>query len=479
MKRTLISETANKLNETVKLNGWVSVRRDMGKLIFLDMRDRTGMIQLVVNPKVSDQAHQNASDIRNEFVIEVEGKINSRSEKQINPNLVTGKIELEVISLKVLNKAKALPFEVNDDTRKVNEELRMKYRYLDIRSERMAKNLRLRHKVTSMTRDYLNAQGFVEIETPMLTKTSPEGARDFLVPSRMQPGKFYALPQSPQQYKQLLMIAGIERYYQIARCLRDEDLRGDRQLEHTQIDMEMSFVTPRDVFDIVEGMYTQIVESLGKKIWKKPFPVLTHEEAIKQYGADKFDMRPENERDPDTFAFAWVVDFPLLEWDEEEKKYTFAHNPFSAPKPEHVEKLMSAEGGSASGGKDSELASLRADQYDLVCNGLELASGGIRISVPEVQQKVFEIMGLSKEQVEERFGHIIHAYEYGAPPHAGIAPGLDRFVSLLAHEDNIREVIAFPVNSSGQTSIMDAPSPATEKQLKELHIKVDMKDKKE
>src|SRR6185295_16263785 len=257
------------------------------------------------------------------------------------------------------------------------------------------RNLRLRAKVATMVRDYLNNQGFVEIETPMLTKTSPEGARDFLVPSRMQPGKFYALPQAPQQYKQLLMIAGIERYYQLARAMRDEDLRGDRQLEHTQIDLEMSFVKERDVLDMVEGLMIYVAESCGKKIWKKPFPVFTHEEAMKQFGADKFDLRGEN-KDPDVMAFAWVVDFPLFEKDDD-GTLTFAHNPFSAPKEEHVESLM----------QNKDLESLRAQQYDLVCNGFELASGGVRISDPTVQRKVFEIMGLSPEVAEERFGHLV------------------------------------------------------------------------
>ncbi len=306
----------------------------------------------------------------------------------------------------------------------------------------------------------MHKNGFVEIETPMLTKSSPEGARDFLVPSRLQPGNFYALPQAPQQYKQLLMIAGMERYFQIARAMRDEDLRGDRQFEHTQIDLEMSFVKERDVLDLVEGLMIHVAESCGKKIWKKPFPVFTHEEAMKEFKADKFDLRKE--KDPDTLAFAWVVDFPLFEWDEDTKKYTFAHNPFSAPKPEHVEKLMKGE----------DLGDLRAQQYDLVCNGYELASGGVRISDPKVQRKVFEIMGLTPEQTEARFGHIIKAYEYGAPPHAGMAPGLDRLIMILANEPNIREVIAFPVSASGQTSVMDAPSPVEKKQLDELGIRV-------
>ncbi|MBX4187153.1 MAG: aspartate--tRNA ligase [Candidatus Doudnabacteria bacterium] len=470
MKRTLIQETVNKVGEEVLIKGWVNIRRDHGKLIFLDIRDRTGLIQVVVNPKVSEEAHKVAAEVRNEYVVELTGKVNERPEKLINPNLETGKVELEVTNLTVLSKAKPLPFDVNGDTKEINEETRMKYRYLDLRSDRMTKNLRLRDQVTTLVREYMHKNDFVEIETPMLTKSSPEGARDFLVPSRLQPGNFYALPQAPQQYKQLLMIAGLERYFQLARAMRDEDLRGDRQLEHTQIDLEMSFVKERDVLDLVEGLMIYVAESCGKKVLKKPFPVYTHEEAVKQFGADKFDLRGED-KDPNVMAFAWVVDFPLLEWDEDEKRWTFAHNPFSAPKAEHVEKLMKGE----------DLGNLRAQQYDLVCNGYELASGGVRISDPAVQRKVFELMGLSAEQTEERFGHLINAYEYGAPPHAGMAPGLDRLIMLLANEENIREVNAFPVNSSGQTSVMEAPSPATDKQLKELHIKIDLpksKDKK-
>lgn len=458
MQRILIIDCNEKIDEQVKVCGFVDTRRDHGKIAFIDLRDRTGIVQVVLN---ADQI----GDLSNEDVVEIEGKVVARPEKLVNSKIATGSIEISAENVNILSKAKELPFEVSEDTKKVNEELRLKYRYLDLRSKRMTKNIRLRHQVTFMARQYLNEQDFIEIETPMLTKTSPEGARDFLVPSRLQKGKFYALPQAPQQYKQLLMIAGFERYYQIARALRDEDLRGDRQLEHTQIDLEMSFVTERDVLDIVEGMYIKIAESLGKKIWKKPFPVFTHEEAMKQFGADKFDLREE--KDQDTLAFAWVVDFPLLEWDEDNKRYTFAHNPFSAPKAEHVEKLMKGE----------DLGQLRAQQYDLVCNGYELASGGVRISDPEVQRKVFEIMGLSKESTEERFGHLIRAYEYGAPPHAGMAPGLDRFIMLLSGEENIREVIAFPVSSSGQTSVMDAPSEVEESQLKELGIKVELPNK--
>lgn len=463
--RTKIIETIHKAGEQVNIFGWVNVRRDHGKLIFLDIRDVSGLLQVVFNPQVSPEAHRAANAVRNEYVVAIEGKINRRPEKLINPHLATGTVELEATKLTVLSEAKLLPFEL-DDTSRIEEELRLKYRYLDLRSERMAKNMWLRHKVTTEVRRYLNANGFIEMETPLLTKTSPEGARDFLVPSRLQPGKFYALPQAPQQYKQLLMIAGFERYYQIARALRDEDLRGDRQLEHTQIDLEMSFVTQRDVLDMVEGMMIAVTEVCGKKVLTKPFPVYTHEQAMKKFGADKFDLRPEPQ-DPNTMAFAWVVDFPLLEWNEEEKKFTFAHNPFSAPQPEQVEQLM----------KEKDLGSLRAQQYDLVCNGLELASGGVRISDPKVQRQVFKIMGLTPEQTEERFGHLIQAYEYGAPPHAGMAPGLDRLVSVLAGEKNIREVIAFPVTSSGSTSVMNAPSEVEARQLKEVFIKLDLPQK--
>ena len=461
MARTQIIDSLNSVGKEITVNGWVASRRDHGKLIFLDIRDASGLLQVVVNPKVSAEAHAVAEKLRGEFVVAITGKLNKRPEKLINEDLPTGTVELEATGVQIISEAKTLPFEL-DDTRKVNEEARLKYRYLDLRSQRMAKNLHLRHQVVTLIREYLNGQGFLEIETPILTKTTPEGARDFLVPSRLQPGKFYALPQSPQQYKQLLMIAGVDRYYQIPKALRDEDMRGDRQLEHTQLDIEMAFSGPDEVLNLMEGLMTHVIESCGKKLWKKPFPRMTHEIALKKFGADKFDMREK--KDPNVFAFAMVKDFPLFEWDEDAKHFTFAHNPFSKPWPDHVEKVMKGE----------DLGDLRAQQYDLVCNGYELASGGARISDPAVQRKVFEIMGLSKEQIDERFGHILEAYEYGAPNHAGIALGIDRLVMLLAGEENIREVIAFPVSSSGQTSVMDAPSEADPKLLKELHIKVEV-----
>jgi len=465
----LISETKNLSGKEVELAGWVNVRRNQGKIIFIDLRDRSGVVQVVFVPSnpsnTSGQGKELfslAEKLRPEWVVRIKGKVKERPEKMVNPEIETGRIEIEPSELEILNQAEAMPFPIDTDGKDIDEETRMKFRYLDLRRERIKKNIILRHKTTSLVREYLNDRGFLEIETPVLTKTSPEGARDFVVPSRFHPGKFYALPQAPQQYKQLLMIAGIEKYYQLAHAFRDEDLRGDRQFMHTQIDIEMSFADEKDVWAVVEGLMVHVIESLGKKITKKPFPIFSHEEAIKKFSADKFDLR-ENKNDPNEFAFAWVTDFPLFEWDEEEKKYVFAHNPFSAPKPEHVEKLMQ--------GKD--LGILRARQYDLVCNGFELASGGVRISVPEVQKKVFEIMGLTSEETEERFGHLINAYKYGAPNHAGIAPGLDRLVMLLAGEKDIREVIAFPMSSKGQTSVMDAPSELSKKQLKELHLKIE------
>jgi aspartyl-tRNA synthetase len=459
MKEISILQTKDMAGQEVELFGWVANRRDHGKLIFVDLRDRTGVIQVVFSPKTAD--YEKAQTLRSEWVVRMKGLVKERPEKMRNPELPTGLVEFEPRELEIISEAATPPMPLDTDGKEIDEDVRMKYRYLDLRRPRMVRNLMLRHKVANLVRQYLTGQGFIEIETPTLTKTSPEGARDFLVPSRYHPGNFYALPQSPQQYKQLLMIAGIERYFQLAHCFRDEDLRGDRQFEHTQIDLEMSFVNEKEVRDMVEGLMISVVEACGKKILQKPFPTFTHEEAIAKFGADKFDMRPDP-KDPDLFAFAWVVDFPLFEKDEEEGRLTFAHNPFSAPKPEHVAKLMAGE----------DYENLRAQQYDLVCNGFELASGGVRISDPKVQRKVFEIMGLSEKETEERFGHLIHAYEYGAPSHAGMAPGLDRLVMLLAGESDIREVIAFPMSSRGQTSVMDAPSPATPKQLKELRLDV-------
>lgn len=457
--RTLIKDTLKKIDQTVTLCGLIDSRRDHGKLIFLDLRDRTGLIQCVVTP--TSKAMAVATNLRHEYVVSLEGNIHVRPDHLVNSNMGTGTIEIEVSNITILSEAIQPPFALTD-TRNINEETRLAYRYLDLRSQRMTNNIRLRHKISQLVRQFLISKDFVEIETPLLTQSSPEGARDFLVPSRLQPGTFYALPQSPQQYKQLLMIAGFERYFQLARCLRDEDLRGDRQLEHAQIDIEMAFASQEDVRAITEEMMIHVVEGCGKTIATKPFPVFTYQQAMKQFGSDKFDLR-ENPSNPNEVAFAWVIDYPLFEKDSDTGKLTFAHNPFSAPRDDDTDQLMA--------GRD--LDSLVAQQYDLVCNGFELASGGVRINSPQVQKKVFEIMGLTPDETEARFGHLIHAYSYGAPPHAGIAPGLDRLTMLLADEENIREVTAFPVTAGGRTSVMHAPSVVTEQQLKELHIRVD------
>ncbi len=460
--RTFSADVIKKEEEEIEMLGWVEARRDHGKLVFIDIRDRSGIVQVVFGPDIKE-----AGELRLEYLIKMGGLVKKRPAKMVNENIPTGQYEVQAKTLEILSKSEALPISVDGDGYEMDEEVRLKYRYLDLRRKRLHENIVLRDKACTLIREYLHKNDFVEIETPLLTKTSPEGARDFLVPSRTHHGKFYALPQAPQQYKQLLMIAGFERYFQLARAMRDEDTRGDRQPEHTQIDMEMSFVTEQELRDMAEGLMIYLVESLGKKILKKPFPVFTHEEAIKKFGADKFDLR-EDKNDKDTLAFAWVVDFPLFERDENTKKLTFAHNPFSAPKAEHVEELLAADPK-----KDEEkLLNMRAQQYDLVCNGYEIASGGVRISDPKVQRKVFEIMGLSPELTESRFGHIINAYQYGAPTHAGIAPGLDRILMILQNEPNIREVVAFPKTGDGRDPMMDAPSEVDKKQLKELGIKI-------
>ncbi|MGE5297616.1 MAG: aspartate--tRNA ligase [Acidobacteriaceae bacterium] len=472
MERTYIKDTVSKAGETVTLKGWVAVRRDMGKLIFLDLRDKTGIIQLVVNPKVSPEAHAIAQDIKNEYVIEVEGLINGRTGKQINTEMPTGSVELEVRRLVVISTAKPLPFDINSDTRKINEETRLKYRYLDLRNERMRKNLQLRHKLLQFIRNYLTDEGFTEIQTPILTKSTPEGARDYLIPSRIYPGKFFALPQSPQQYKQLLMVAGIEKYFQIAPCFRDEDARADRSPgEFYQLDLEMSFVTQEDILQLVEKMYTKLVETLTpeKKIQQKPWPRLTYKEAKEKYGNDKPDLR-KDKNDPNELAFCWVVDFPLFtEQSEEdffhgsgESKWAPSHHMFTAPKPEDLPLL------------ETDPGKVKSFQHDLVLNGVEIGGGSIRIHDPKVQEKIFDLIGFTEDQ-KKQFSHMLEAFGYGVPPHGGIAPGIDRFARILAGEDKISEVIAFPLSGNVRDPMMGSPSTVSEKQLKELHLKLDVK----
>jgi aspartyl-tRNA synthetase len=451
MERILNQQAIERVGKKVRLCGWVNSRRDHGKLVFIDLRDRSGIIQLVGDEKLED--------LRTADVVEVEGLVKERPQNLVNPKIATGKIEIEVEKVKILAKAKELPFNTQSDGREINEELRLKYRYLDLRRPRMVRNLEIRHRMIKFIRDWLDERGFIEIETPILTKATPEGARDFLVPSRLQPGKFYALPQSPQQYKQLLMVAGFEKYYQIARCFRDEDLRADRQLEFTQLDLEMSFVKREDVINLVELLMVDLAKNLGKKIYRQPFPRIKYKEAIEKFGDDKFDLRSRKE--DNSLAFAFVVDQPLFEWKKEENRWDAMHHPFTSPNPEDIPLL-----------EKGKIAKVRSWQYDLVCNGFEIGGGSIRITDPKLQQKIFEIMGHKPVEIQRKFGHLLKAFEYGVPPHGGIALGLDRLVSIFAAETSIREVITFPVTASGQTAVMDAPCEVEPKQLKELGIDV-------
>ncbi len=465
MKRTYITDLLEKVGSEVEVYGWVDSRRDHGKLIFFDLRDSTGLLQVVATPK-QEKAYNIAEGLTSEDCIRVTGELKNRPEGNINPDLETGKLELTASEIEIVGKAKELPLPIDTDGTEIDEVIRLKYRYLDLRRQRLQKNLRARHEVVSCMRDFLNKEKFIEVETPYMSKTTPEGARDFLVPSRLQKGEFYALTQSPQQYKQLLMLTGIDRYYQFPRAFRDEDLRADRQFEHTQLDLEMAFVEREDILDLVEKLMINLAEKLGKKVAAKPFPRYTYAEAMKKYGADKFDAR-KNKDDKDELAFAFVIDFPLFEYSEEEKRWTFSHNPFTAPDPEDIEKLKS----------EKDIDKIGSLQYDLVCNGFELASGSIRIHEPQIQKQVFKIMGYSPKEIEADFGHILEAYSYGAPVHGGIAIGLDRLVAVLQGEKSIREVIAFPIASSGQISVMDAPSKVSDKILKELGLKlVDSKE---
>jgi len=461
MDRTLSNETVSFIGKEVKLQGWVHARRDHGKIMFLDLRDRAGLIQLVSTKELVDA--------RPEDVVEVVGLVKKRPDAMVNPKIASGTIEVEVTKITILSKAKELPFPIDTDGYEINEEVRSKYRYLDLRRPRMARNIRVRSKVVAYIRNFLLAQDFVEIETPILTKTTPEGARDFLVPSRLQPGKFYALPQSPQQYKQLLMVAGFERYFQIARCFRDEDPRRDRAYgEFTQLDLEMSFVTQEDILQLTETLFSSLVAKIfpEKHISFAPWPRLSHKDVMKKYGTDKPDLR-SNKNDPDELAFSWTLDFPLFTQQSEsdfffgsgKAKFAPSHHMFTAPHPDDVGLLT------------TNPMKVRGLQHDLVLNGFEVGGGSIRIHEPKIQEKVFDLIGFTEAQKKD-FSHMLTAFAYGVPPHGGIAPGIDRFVMTVLGEPSIREVIAYPTSASGATSVMDAPSVASEEQLTELGLRI-------
>ena len=447
--------TINDLGKEVTLCGWVSARRDHGKLIFIDIRDRTGITQAVFIPKESPQSYELAGCLRSEFVIKLKGKVNPRPKGTINPKIPTGEIEILSQELEILNPSANLPFEISGNL-EAGEEIRLKYRYLDLRRPEMLSNILLRHKLYQVIRKFLDSGGFIEVETPILTKSTPEGARDFLVASRLNRGEFYALPQSPQLFKQLLMVSGLEKYFQIAKCFRDEDLRADRQPEFTQLDMELSFINEEDIFQLSEMLFSAIFKELKGIQLKIPFRRLSYKEAIQAYQSDKPDLRKLSNEE---FAFCWIIDFPLFKFNQEEKHWESEHHPFTAPSMQDIHLLD----------KD-QLNLVKARSYDLVLNGQEIASGSIRIHDQGLQKKIFHILGLTEEEVKAKFGFLLEAFTYGAPPHGGIAFGLDRLLAILVNCDSIRQVIAFPKTQKGICPLTGAPSEVTLKQLNELNL---------
>lgn len=475
MQRIYTTETTDQVGHQVLVKGWVHARRDMGKIVFFDLRDKTGLLQVVLTPgDLSAADYEAVKSVRPEYIVAIEGEVQKRGEKQINKDLLTGTVEILAKKFSIIARAQTPPFEIDKDTIGVNEETRLKYRYLDLRSERMKRNITIRQQVFHFTRNYLVNKGFYEIQTPILTKSTPEGARDYLVPSRKYPGKFFALPQSPQQYKQLLMVAGFERYFQIAPCFRDEDARADRSPgEFYQIDMEMSFMSQAEILELTEKMFTTMVKELfpEKKIMSEPWPQLDYSEVMEKYGTDKPDLR-KDKNDLNELAFAWIINFPLFTKPEAEDhfegigdKFAPSHHMFTAPKEDDIPLL------------DSDPGKAKSYQHDLVLNGVEVGGGSVRIHDPKLQQKIFDLIGFDENE-KKKFEHLLQAFTYGVPPHGGIAPGLDRLVSILAGEKNIREVIAFPLLSEARDPLMDAPSEVSQAQLKELGLKIDKpKDK--
>lgn len=469
MQRLKTIEIVEQDGKEVLIKGWVNARRNMGKIAFLDIRDRWGIVQVVGVPaELDDKSQEELKRIRPEYVVAIKGIVNRRGEKQINKNVLTGSIEILAKEIIVLNESETPPFEIDNETRQAGEELRLKHRYLDLRHERMKNNMVIRDKVMTFVRNWLHTNDFIEIQTPILTKSTPEGARDYLVPSRVHNGKFFALPQSPQQYKQLLMVAGMDRYFQIAPCFRDEDARADRSPgEFYQIDMEMSFMTQAEILDLVEKMFIGLIKQHfpEKKLTFDKFPRLNYDDVMKEYNSDKPDLR-KDKNDSNELAFAFIINFPLFTEQSEEDhfygagdKWAPSHHMFTAPKPEDIDML------------DKDPSKVKSLQHDLVLNGWEVGGGSIRIHDPKMQEKIWDLIGFTKEQ-KKQFAHLIEAFKYGVPPHGGIAPGFDRLVSILAGEKSIKEVIAFPLTGDVRDPLMDSPSAVDKKQLDELGISI-------
>jgi len=435
-------------DKEVTLAGWLESLRIQGKIGFLLLRDRYGITQFFLNPKLAKEVQH----LKKESVLQIKGKVQERPQNQINKDMKTGEIEVAAEEIIILSEAEELPLDLNIES---TEETRLKYRYLDLRKPEMQKNIILRHKTIKAIHDYMDSQGFLNIETPFLAKSTPEGARDYLVPARNFPGQFFALPQSPQLFKQLLMISNFDKYYQVVKCFRDEDLRADRQPEFTQLDIEMSFVEEEDIMAMVEGLVKKVFKDVLNYNIKIPFPRLTFEEAMKKHNTDKPNLAKKGE-----FAPLWIVDFPMFEYVEAEKRHQAMHHPFTSPRKEDLKFL------------EKDLSKAKARAYDLVINGYEIAGGSIRIHNSEIQKKVFKALNLTEKEAQHRFGFFLDALKYGTPPHGGIAFGLDRWVMIIAQEDSIKEVIPFPKNKEARDLMLDAPSDVRPEQLKELHLKI-------
>lgn len=470
MSRILIKQTLDNIDKEVTLAGHVATKRDHGKVTFIDLRDESGSLQIV--------GYKMLGELKMESVISVTGIVKKRPIGQINHHLATGELELEVKSYTLLSAAKDLPILVNDDGKQVSEEVRLQYRYLDLRRERMQKNIRLRHRLIRALRENFYQENFIEIETPLLTQATKEGARDFIVPSRLQPGEFYALPQSPQQYKQLLMASGFEKYFQIARCFRDEDLRADRLLELTQLDLEMAYVDKiEQVMDTVENLLKKSLTQIGGKLQQQVFPHFTYQQAMHKFGADRFDLRTTAEKKQGVLAFAWVTHFPFFkkvdkadaaEVADGKSGWTFTHNPFSAPLEEFRQDLLAGK----------NIANILTAQYDLVCNGYEVGGGSLRAHTRDTLTATYKIMGYSENEIEASVGHMLQAFDLGTPPHGGLALGIDRLAMVLAGETSVKEVVAFPTTGSGKVAVMTAPNQVKPQLLQELGINIKEREAK-